>query len=209
MKLAPQQTPRFTLGFTLVELLLAMFIFALIGIASSTVLNQMLSADEHAGERRADLEALQYSLLVLERDVRQMVMRPVRRVPEEQRDIFVFSDGRYTDSDADGLAFVRAGWSNPDAMLPRSALQPVVYRLWDGVLQRRSYDYVDDVSGRSSDQNLLTGVVDFQVDFIAGGERLDTWGLRNRLPDAVVVRLETEQFGVIERWLLTSGEGAI
>ncbi|RUO29851.1 type II secretion system protein GspJ [Aliidiomarina sedimenti] len=196
-------------GFTLVELMLAMFIFALIGLASSVVLNQMLSSDARATERREELEQLQFSLLLLERDVRQMVMRPVRQVPAEQRNIYLFSDGRYTDSDADGLAFVRAGWSNPDAMLPRSMLQPVVYRLWDGVLQRLSHSYVDDVSAEPAIQNLLHNVTDFRVEFIANGERREDWNVANRLPDVVIVSLQTDSYGRIERWLLTSGEGPL
>lgn len=196
-------------GFTLVELLLAMLIFALIGLASAFVLNQMLVSDERSYERREQLQQTQYALLMLERDVRQMVARPLRAQPSEARNIYVLSGSRMTDSDTDGLGFVRAGWSNPGAMLPRSMLQPVLYRVRDNVLQRVSSDFVDDVSGQPHVQDLLTGVEDFRVRFIHQGEELFEWNVRDALPEVVIVTLVTEEYGEIERWLLTSGEGAL
>lgn len=196
-------------GFTLVELLLAMLIFALLGVASSFVLNQMLSSDERAYERRSQLQDMQFAMMMLERDVRQMVARPLRAQPEEARDLYLLHDGAATDSDADGLGFVRAGWSNPAAMLPRSQLQPVLYRLRENVLERISSDYVDDVSGRPQVQQLLTGVTDFRVSFVHQGEALEEWRVTGALPEVVIVTLTTEEYGAIERWLLTSGRGAL
>lgn len=196
-------------GFTLVELLLAMLIFAMIGLASAFVLNQMLVSDERSNERREHLQEMQFAMLMLERDIRQMVARPVRAQPSEQRSIYVLSDGRTTDSDADGLAFVRAGWSNPNAMLPRSMLQPVLYRLRENVLQRITADYVDDVSGRPYVQDLLADVEDFRVRFIHNGEETNEWSIPDALPEVIIVSLTTVEYGLIERWLLTSGEGAL
>lgn len=198
-----------TQGFTLVELLLAMLIFAMIGLASSFVLNQMLVSDERSNERREQLQDMQFAMLMLERDVRQMVARPLRAQPAEHRNIYVLSDGRTTDSDADGLGFVRAGWSNPNAMLPRSGLQPVMYRLRENVLQRLSSDYVDDVSGRPYEQDLLHGVEDFRIRFVHNGEETNNWSVPDALPEVVIVSLTTAEYGLIERWLLTSGEGAL
>lgn len=196
-------------GFTLVELMLAMLIFAMIGLASAFVLNQMLVSDERSNERREHLQNMQFAMLMIERDVRQMVARPLRAQPSEQRSIYVVSDGRTTDSDADGLGFVRAGWSNPSAMLPRSNLQPVLYRLRENVLQRISADYVDDVSGRPYVQDMLHDVEDFRIRFLHNGEETTDWAVPDHLPEVVIVSLTTAEYGLIERWLLTSGEGAL
>ena len=196
-------------GFTLVELLLAMLIFALLGIASAFVLNQMLTSDEHSTQRREELQTMHFALLMIERDVRQMVARPLRAQPQETRNIYLMHDGGLTDSDADGLAFVRAGWSNPGAMLPRSQLQPVLYRLRENVLERLSSDYVDDVSGRPHVQQVLRGVSDFRVRFVHQGEELDDWRVTDALPEVVIVTLTSDIYGDIERWLLTSGDGPL
>ncbi|MCL5255602.1 MAG: type II secretion system minor pseudopilin GspJ, partial [Gammaproteobacteria bacterium] len=117
-------------------------------------------------------------------------------------------DGSLIDSDSGGIAFVRAGWTNPQQMLPRSELQPVSYRIRDEVLQRVSQPFVDDASGEAQIQNLLEGVTELAVNFIFRGEEVERWELQHSLPDIVIVRLETQEFGVIERWLLVSGAKA-
>ncbi|MGX5913339.1 type II secretion system minor pseudopilin GspJ [Aliidiomarina sp. Khilg15.8] len=198
-----------TRGFTLVEMLVAMLIFALIGMASHFVLSQMLTSDERSQERQQALSELQFSMLMLERDIRQMVMRPVRAVQNDARDIFVMTDGSFLDSDMDGLAFVRAGWSNPDAQLPRSMLQPVVYRVRENVLQRVYNTYVDDVSARPFIQDLLPGVEDFRIEFEHQGQRMGDWQVAGQLPEVVIVSITHEDYGLIERWFLTSGQGAM
>ncbi|RUO26430.1 type II secretion system protein GspJ [Aliidiomarina minuta] len=198
-----------TRGFTLVELLVAMLIFALIGLASYTVLSQMTDSDARSKERQQALNEVQFAMLMLERDVRQMVRRPVRAVPQEQRDIFVLSDGRTLDSDMDGLAFVRAGWSNPNAQLPRSTLQPVLYRVRDNVLQRIYNTYVDDVSARPYVQDLLHGVEDFRIAYLHDGESINTWNRPGELPQIVVVQITLEEYGYIERLFLTSGKAQL
>lgn len=192
-------------GFTLIEVLVAMSILAIIGLVSATVLTQMIDSEEVSKDRHERLSELQFAMVTLDRDVRQIVVRQVRAVPEEARRYYITNDAALIDSDSGGLAFVRAGWSNPDMMLPRSELQPVVYRVRDGVLQRIYRPFVDDVSGDEGVQDLLTGVESLEVSFQHAGEDYERWERPNTLPDLVIVRIELENFGVIERWLLTSG----
>jgi len=193
-------------GFTLIEVLVAMSILAIIGLVSAIVLTQMLDSEEVSKARHEQLSELQFAMLTLDRDVRQMVVRTVRANPEESQRYYVTNDADLIDSDSGGLAFVRAGWSNPDMMLPRSELQPVVYRVREGVLQRLYRPFVDDVSGDQSIQNLLSGVESLEVSFLHAGQESDRWTRPNDLPDVVIVRLELASFGSIERWLLTSGD---
>ena len=192
-------------GFTLIEVLIAMAILALIGLASAIVLTQMIDSEENSRLRHERLAEIQFALLTLDRDVRQMVVRQVRAIPEEARGIYVSNDSALIDSDSGGLAFVRAGWTNPAMMLPRSELQPVVYRVRDNVLQRVYRPFVDDTSGDQAVQDLLHGVTELSVTFRHNDENYDSWLIANSLPDIVVVRIEIENFGDIERWLLTSG----
>ncbi|RUO37423.1 type II secretion system protein GspJ [Aliidiomarina shirensis] len=193
-------------GFTLIEVMVAMAILAIIGLVSAMVLSQMLDSERVSKARHEQLSELQFAMVTLDRDVRQMVIRQVRALPEEGRNFYISNDADLIDSDSGGLAFVRAGWSNPDMMLPRSELQPVVYRVREGVLQRVYRPFVDDVSGDQIVQDLLTGVESLEVSFQDAGEDHDTWDQPNRFPDLVVVRIELESYGVIERWLLTSGD---
>ncbi|WP_287816657.1 prepilin-type N-terminal cleavage/methylation domain-containing protein, partial [Idiomarina sp.] len=57
-------------GFTLVEVLVTMVIFAIIGIASFQVLNQMVSTEEQSQKQRDQLERLQFSQLLMQQDIR-------------------------------------------------------------------------------------------------------------------------------------------
>ncbi|WP_194756975.1 type II secretion system minor pseudopilin GspJ [Aliidiomarina indica] len=198
----PVANPR---GFTFIEVLVAISIFAIIGLASATIFTQMNRSSEISAARHERLSELQFALFTLDRDVRQMVIRPVRAVPEEGRRYYVTNSRDVTDSDSDGLAFVRAGWSNPGMMLPRGELQPVVYRVRDNVLQRLHRPFVDDTSGDTAIQPLLSGVESLEVLFYHQGDESDRWQTPDSLPDIVIVRITLEDFGTVERWLLTSG----
>ncbi|MCC5855664.1 MAG: type II secretion system minor pseudopilin GspJ [Idiomarina sp.] len=193
-------------GLTLIEVLIAIMIIALIGLASALVLSQMTASERNSAEHHKQLAELQFALLMLDRDVRQMVVRPVRQVPEERRRIYVTNSGDLTDSDSGGLAFVRAGWTNPQGILPRAELQPVVYRARDNVLQRLYTPFVDDATQDPAIQDLLTGVTEFTVTFYHNGEELERWERPDDLPQRVHIQIEHEYFGVIDRVLLTSGE---
>ena len=75
MRISPTHRPR---GFTLLELLIALAIFSLIAVMAygglATVLEQNLVSEESA----VRLAALQKTYLVLQRDIEQVVPRPIR-----------------------------------------------------------------------------------------------------------------------------------
>ncbi|RTE86199.1 MULTISPECIES: type II secretion system minor pseudopilin GspJ [Gammaproteobacteria] len=192
-------------GFTLIEVVIAIAILAIIGLASSSVLLQMTRADESSRQQQAAISELQFAFLLMDRDIRQMVARPLRSTPIERRQVYAVNDGGVVDSDMGGMGFVRAGWQNPGDVLPRSQLQPVAYRVRDNVLQRVHAPFVDDASGEPTVQNLLEHVVSFEVVFERAGESFERWSVEGQLPDIVRVKLEHEYLGIFERVLLTSG----
>lgn len=160
-------------GFTLIEVMVAMVVLALIGLASAAVLSQMTKAEETSKKRHALLSELQFTLLIMDRDVRQMVARTIRATEEQAKHIYLTNKANTADSDSGALAFVRGGWSNPEHMLPRSELQPVAYRVRDQVLQRIYQPFVDSVSSEPAVQNLLSQVESFEIEFSGdNGERV-------------------------------------
>ncbi|WP_420820543.1 type II secretion system minor pseudopilin GspJ [Saliniradius amylolyticus] len=201
-------------GFTLIEILLAMAIFSLIGLASYSVLSTVLDSDRLSSEQFEAFEKLQRTMLYLERDLLQAVPRSVRI--EGQGNDIVFSGGEdQLQSDADGMAFVRGGWHNPQLMLPRSRLQAVGYRLRDGKLERLHHNYPDNVIGHEPEiRVLLERVEDLQLQFatapINNDRDSNTWSnsyTATELPMAVAVELTTEDFGMIRREFLLTGKG--
>ena len=202
---------RRTGGFTLLEIVIAIAIFAVIGIGASTLLKQVVDGNELSQARFAELEKLQRAMLIIERDLLQAVARPMRI--EGDSDGTVMTGGVMSESDADGIAFVRTGWHNPQFMLPRSHLQTVAYRLRDNNLERVYSNFVDNVIGYEPKVRvLLEGVEDLSVEFFvkADGppERDRDWAESYKgtvLPRAVALIITTETHGEIRREFVVSG----
>lgn len=205
-------------GFTILEILIAMAIFTIIGLASTGVLTSVIDSDKASSERFDKLQLLQRTMLTIERDVLQAVARPMRidgqlneNVIQGGKDVF--------ESQADGLGFVHAGWQNPNLMLPRSTLQAVAYRLQEEELIRVHGNYVDNVIGfEPKERVLLTGIEDFRVEFFVGnaGEDLDedeNWQenyTSKTLPLALAINIVSKDFGEIRRhFVLSEGSASI
>lgn len=201
-------------GFTLIEILMAMAIFTLIGLASTSLLTTVIDSDELSTERFDQLQKLQRAMLVIERDLLQAVPRRTRingesveQVMRGGRDLF--------DSEADGIGLVRAGWHNPQMMLPRSTLQAVAYRLQDGNLERLYGNYVDNVIGYEPKiKVLLENINDFQVEFKteATGDDDDDRGWKEsfqgtQLPVAIAIEIDSIEFGLIRREFVLANGG--
>ena len=126
-KLIPQHSPcpRFKKrqkGFTLIEALVAMFIFAWISLAAYQILDQVVIAQEVNQRKSAAVARSQRLSWQLASDFRQMVNRPIWYGQGNQLDPIVFESGDYL------IEFTRGGWSNP-LQWPRSDLQRVAYLL--------------------------------------------------------------------------------
>ncbi|MEP0356126.1 type II secretion system minor pseudopilin GspJ [Paraglaciecola sp.] len=198
-------------GFTLLEILVAIAIFALIGVASTGVLNSVIESDQLSEERFAKLEELQRAMLTIERDIMQMTNRSVR-VNGEANSVVVSGGEDVMSSDAGGLAFVRSGWHNPQMLLPRSTLQSVGYRLQEQELQRVYGNYVDNVIGYEPKVRvLLSDIEDFQVSFLTDEEKVEDaedWEeiySSEVLPLAISVTISSKTFGEIRREFLVGG----
>lgn len=200
-------------GFTLIEILVAMAIFTIIGLASTGVLNSVINSDQLSSERFAKLESLQRAMLTMERDILQIVPRTVR-VNSEFVSAVLTGGEDVLESDADGISFVRIGWYNPQMLLPRSTLQAVGYRIQEEQLQRLYGNYVDNVIGYEPKiKTLLTDVEDFRVSFLTDREHLEEpekWQesySETALPLAISITIVSKTFGEIRReFMLANGQ---
>lgn len=105
-------------GFTLLELVVALAIFAVLGLASARLFDTVVRAQQATTSHGQDLRRLQRAFGVIERDALQLASSVVVLGPTS-------------------LQLLRENWRNPQD-LPRSERQHVLYRLDDRVLWRES-----------------------------------------------------------------------
>ena len=158
---------RTTAGFTLVEVLIALGITAFVSVIAYTSLSAVLSGVERLRDNTDRSYAINRAFMILSRDLRQFVDRPVRdEFGEREPGLTGGLLARFP------LSFTRAGWHNPNGY-PRSNLQRVNYRLEDDALWRDSYTVLDRAaSTEPSSVLLLEGVEEMQLRFMAGLDQL-------------------------------------
>ena len=203
-------------GFTLIELVVAMAIAALIAAMGYGTITQALGARDTIKHQQARLLELQTTMRVLEQDFVQLTPRPVRQPVGDEPSQPALQAGPPGQQPL--LALTRSGWTNPQG-LERSELQRVAYFLENGTL-RREYWFVLDptLSSTTAKRDLLTHVKSVSFQFmdlthtwqtlwppatVAGAQALES-SLRIR-PIAVQVTIDTEDFGQVVRIFEVAG----
>jgi general secretion pathway protein J len=188
-------------GMTLLELLIAVAVFAILAALAYGGLNVVLSTSRIANDEAERLADVQRVLARIGADVEQMANRPVRDTYGDVLDAVV-SD--YDEAQGSRLEFTRHGRQNPAAEA-RSSLQRVAYRLSEDKILRESWAVLDRAQDTLPyEADMLDGVKRFEVRFIdSNGESQETWQTDVTasvpLPSAVEVILELEDWGEIRR----------
>jgi len=189
-------------GFTLVEVLISLLIFALIAAAGASVLSLLIDnrfAVKAASDRTAEL---QRTRALLRADLGQAAARrsrgPTGR-PQPQPMMGATAPGDPV------LVLSRAGWSNPGEAA-RPSLQRVEYRLVEGRLERRVSSHLDGARP-GPPQVLYQGVRDLTVTFLRDGTEAPAFltTLERPLPDAVRLKMTLEGYGPVEQLFLVGG----
>ena len=193
-------------GFTLLELLVALSIFAVVSVLAYGGLRSVLSAREHANIQTERLAALQLAVQMLSRDIEQTVQRGVRDPFGDKQPPMTSN----ANSGKGGLEFTKTGWRNP-AGLARSNLQRVGYGMRDDKLIRSTWPMLDRAQASTPREAvILDKVKEFSVRFLdAKSEWQSYWPPTTAnapgtsdpmpLPRAVEVSLELEDWGSIKR----------
>jgi len=186
-------------GFTLVEVLVALMIFAMIAAAGAAVLGVTIDnrfAVKAASDRVGDLQRMRG---LLRADLGQAAARrsrgPTGR-PTPQPMIGA------TEAGDPILVLARAGWTNPGGQA-RPSLQRVEYRLVDGRLERRVSSHLDGARP-GAPQVLYRGVSDVSVGFVRDGVAAPAFisSTDRPLPDAVRIGMTIEGYGHIDQLFL-------
>lgn len=207
-------------GLTLLEVLIAAALMALVGLIGAGLLGGVLAGRDSVETRLDRMEGLDRMRTLLRDDIGQVVARPARNEEGAPSRLVFAGDvegvdpwGGLTDRrERVILAFTRRGWANPGQARPRSSLQYVEYVLADDRLIRRSWDYPDRApETRARSRVLVEGVDGVELDFLYGlswranaAAAADPSGA-TLLPRGVRLRYQLPGLGEIEHVVTTPG----
>ena len=218
-------------GFTLIELVVALFISAIMFLFGYRALSQAISSRKEVDEQSARLQALQTTMRILEQDFELAQPRPVRNtIGDGWMNAFSAAGNSTLGSVATQLtgttlkgesapivSLTRVGWTNPVG-IQRSELQRVIYTIENGALTRSYYPVLDATEAVLPVKRVLIDhVKSFTLRFMdAGHNWQNAWPpaslgavpqltqLRFR-PIAVEVRVEIEGWGILIRHIEVAG----
>jgi len=195
-------------GFTLIEVLVAMGILAVISVITMNMLSAMVSSRENSNEAAERLERLQMTSVLLSRDLKQSVDRSVRDIFGEAMPPLVLNEG----AEGAALMLVRAGVETGETA---SRLQRVVWGIQEGGLYRGTWHVLDGAPAtpdktrwlghRAASDEIEAWSFRFYYEDAAGEKAYaSTWpppqgaNLIAALPQAVEIHLTLSRTGPVE-----------
>ncbi|HEY5807474.1 MAG TPA: type II secretion system minor pseudopilin GspJ [Povalibacter sp.] len=197
-------------GFTLLEILVAVAIFALVGMLAMTGYSELIKQSERLETTAQRTRSVQSAFTRIGQDFATLEPRPIRQPLGEELDAAV----RGGTSVDELVELTHSGWSNP-AGVPRPTLQRVAYRLEDNKLERAYWPVLDrTMAVEPIVVTLLDKVKNVSLRYMGNDRDWKTqWPpLGYSGPDARVIRplavevtLELEDWGKIVRIIEVSG----
>lgn len=190
-------------GFTLIELMVAMAIFALLSLLSYGGMESVIRNKEQTEASLLRLNQLQLTMTKLHRDLEQISTHGATDALGGK--LLNLSAGQGNDL---LIEFTRNGWRNP-AKIIRSHLQRVAYKLDDEQLIRMSWSHVDRIQDDQLVETvLINDLKDVQLRFMDESHSWhDSWPRNNDnssddlipQPQAIEVTLQMNDWGDITR----------
>jgi|GEM_PF-3489457 len=195
-------------GFTLVEVLVATFIMALLAAMGTGLVSGVMNMRDRVEALSADTQELELARAVIKRDLSQFVdRRPRDAFGTIARNSFEagerFNEGRL-------MAFITNGREMIGPRARASRLEYVEYVFEDGQLIRRGWTHADrSPETRPVDRVLLDDLGRLDVQFLASRGWVDamtTGGSGStEVPLAIAIEIEHETLGPMELKFLVNG----
>lgn len=203
-------------GFTLLELLVAMFIAAVMFAMGYGAIRQAMNNHEALQEQQARLVEMQTAMRVLEQDFMQLAPRPIRQPAGDGWLPVLIGQ---SDPQAQPIVqFTHGGWNNPNGA-QRPGLQRVAYFLEKNTLRREYWTVLDPtLQNTTMKRDILTHVKTVTFRYM---DLTHTWqtlwpppsvagatGSESTLtirPIAIEITLDTEDWGKLVRTIEVAG----
>ena len=191
-------------GFTLIEVIIAMAIFAILALLSYSGLHSVINSKTETEQELERLQELQMTMLTLSSDLQQLT-------PRDAHDSLGGKLHKLTTQSSDFIVeFTRSGWRNP-ANLQRSTLQRVAYQLSDDKLVRTYWPHIDRADDDTRvERTLISNIESLELTFLnEKKEWVNSWPSANALtsnapvdlPIAIEITLKMNDWGEIKRLL--------
>ncbi len=141
--------PRPASGFTLLELLVALAIFALLSVMAYAGLSTILTTNQVLESNMERLTEVQRSITFLSRDIRETVNRAIRDIYGDQKQPLIGAS-EFDTLGTPIIELTHTGYANPLG-IKRSFLQRVAYRIEDETLYRNSWRVLDQAQDSQAD----------------------------------------------------------
>jgi general secretion pathway protein J len=187
-------------GVTLLELLVVVAVFAIMSATAYSSLRSSLKAEENFDRSMKELETVQMSLAILQRDIMQLSPRTVRDALGDSEAAIVLFNGQE-------LFFTRGG-NFSSLKLDQTELTRVAWSLRDEQLIRSYWRRLDSTQGdQPLGAPLLSNVSNLQIRVL---DQNGIWHLNWPIADsgrirALELKLELEDWGEIRRLFPTPG----
>lgn len=143
-------------GFTLIEILIALFIFVILAMIIAAGLSNIMQTQERVRQRTEQFGQLQMALTILQRDIEQAINRPIIDATGQMQPAFELNTNT--------LEFTHCGYLNPAAIQKRSTLQRVAYAVNGTQLLRKTWQVLDRVATSTAAQRvILDNISEWQV----------------------------------------------
>lgn len=134
-------------GFTLIEILIALAVFAILATITTSVLYNAFTTRSRVNEQSERLNELQLAISLIQQDTSQIVERPIRSNEMQLLPAFI--------GQTNYLEFTRDGDINPGSIEKRSTLKRIAYVCQQGTLIRRTWNSLDRTNTKIYEDKLL------------------------------------------------------
>jgi len=190
-------------GFTLIEILIALFIFTILAVMMMTGLRTVINMQGGVASNSEKLHELQTSLLLLSNDIEQAIDRPIKNAFGANENAFVGA--------ANGFTLTRMGLANPMGNVARSVMQRVRY-LGGSALIRATWEVLDQAPpSQPLSRPLLKDLNQVSFQYLAANGRFyNTWPVseltNQTLPRAVRIFISFPEWGTMSQLYVISAQ---
>jgi general secretion pathway protein J len=191
-------------GFTLLEILIALFVFTIVAMIMVSALHTALTIQTTTEKNARRFNHLQTTILLMSRDLEQTIDRSILNAGGTEEPALY---GTNTE-----IKFTHAGLANPFWELNRSTLQRTHYFLRKNSLFRETWPVLDQTRHtQASHRLLLKEVTDLRFQYLdQHGKFQNAWPVPGQteagLPRAIRVLITTKNRGNISQLYVIAGQ---